>query len=121
MRVVSWNVVFRGAAAAQRQGHLLRELGPDLLLQEVNPGSAEVLRRAADASWLIRAVDLRIPRAGDRPVRRRGVAIAGSGTAPARSWLPEAVPLPERILLTELCMDGISLTATSYHVPPGVS
>jgi endonuclease/exonuclease/phosphatase family metal-dependent hydrolase len=123
MRVVSCNVAFRGAAAAQRQGRLLRELKPDLLLlQEVNPGSAEVLRRAAGASWLIRAVDHRVPRPGDRPVRRRGVAIAGSGPAPARSWLlPAAVPLPERILLTEISMDGISLTAVSYHASPGVS
>jgi hypothetical protein len=59
MRVVSWNVTFRGAAA-QRQGRLLRELGPDLLLQEVNPSSAEGLRRAAGADWLIRAVDHRV-------------------------------------------------------------
>jgi endonuclease/exonuclease/phosphatase family metal-dependent hydrolase len=122
MRVVSWSVAFRGAVAAQRQGHLLRELVADLLLlQEVNPGSADVLRRAADASWLVRAVDHRVPRPDDRSVRRRGVAIAGSGPAPARSWLPEAVPLPERILQAEVRVDGISLTAVSYHAPPGVS
>lgn len=54
-------------------------------------------------------------------VRRRGVAIAGSGPASGRAWLPGAVPLPERILLTEACADGISLTAVSYHAPPGVS
>jgi hypothetical protein len=39
---------------AERQGALLYELEPDLvLLQEVNPGSAEVLRRAADADWML--------------------------------------------------------------------
>ena len=38
VRVVSWNVNFRGAVAARRQGELLRALSPDLiLLQEVNP------------------------------------------------------------------------------------
>jgi hypothetical protein len=42
-------------------------------------------------------------------------------TAPACSWLPVAVPLPERILLAEVCVDGIGLTAVSYHAPPGVS
>ena len=95
MRVGSWNVAFRATAAAQRQGHLLRELGPDLLLlQEVNPGSAEVLRRAAGASWLIRAVDLRIPRTGDRPVRRRGVAIAGLGPAPPALGCPRPSRCP---------------------------
>ena len=30
MRAVSWNVAFRGGPAAQRQGELLRPLGPDL-------------------------------------------------------------------------------------------
>jgi endonuclease/exonuclease/phosphatase family metal-dependent hydrolase len=32
VRVVSWNVHFRGPEAAKRQGDLLRELAPDLML-----------------------------------------------------------------------------------------
>lgn len=37
VRVVSWNLNFRGCKAAELQGGLLRELAPDLmLLQEVN-------------------------------------------------------------------------------------
>ena len=37
MRVVSWNIAFRGPEAAKRQGGLLRELAPDLmLLQEAS-------------------------------------------------------------------------------------
>jgi hypothetical protein len=40
MRVVSWNIEFRRPMAAKRQGGLLRELAPDLmLLREFNPGS----------------------------------------------------------------------------------
>jgi hypothetical protein len=118
----SWNVAFRSSAAALRQGRLLREVGADLvLLQEVNPSSAEVSRRAAGADWLVCAINHRVAEPDDRPVRRRGVAIAGSGPPPRRAWLPAGVLLPERILLTELFADGITLTAVSYHAPPGVS
>jgi hypothetical protein len=122
VRVVSWNLMFRGAAGARRQGELLRRLGPDLmLLQEVNLGSAETLRQAAGADWLICAADLRVRAADDRPVRARGVAIAGRGPVPARAWLPRDVPLPERILLAEITLEGLGLTAVTYHAPPGVS
>ena len=78
MRVVSWNLAFRGLKAAKRQGCLLRKLSPNLmLLQEVNPGSSEALVAAAGADWMVRAIDLRTPEPDDSPVRRRGVAIAG--------------------------------------------
>jgi len=101
---------------------LLRTLSPDLiLLQEVNPGSAEVLGEAAAVDWLIRAVDLRSPEPDDRPVRSRGVAIAGRGQPPHRAWLPAAVPLPERILIAQLQSGGLGVTAVSYHAPPGVN
>jgi hypothetical protein len=101
---------------------LLRELRPDLiLLQEVNPGSAEVLRQAAGADWLICAANLRARAPEDRPVRSRGVAIAGHGQAPSRAWLPADVLLPERILAAETTLDGVGLTVVSYHAPPGVT
>lgn len=122
MRVVSWNVAFRGRVAAQRQGELLSTLSPDLiLLQEANPGAADVLRQAAGADWLIRAIDLRAREPDDRPVRSRGVAIAGRGQPPHYAWLPAAVPLPERILAVQMEFRGLSLTAVSYHAPPGAS
>ncbi len=122
VRVVSWNLNFRSVGAAHRQGELLRELRPDLiLLQEVNLGSAEVLRDAAARDWLICAADLRVRTSGDRPVRSRGVAIAGRGMAPRRAWLPADVPLPERILLAETIVDEQELIAVSYHAPPGVN
>src|SRR5258706_8867508 len=122
MRVVSWNVPFRGRVAAQRQGDLLRTLSPELiLLQEANPGSADVLRQAAGADWLIRAVELRSRDPDDRPVRSRGVAIAGRGQPPARAWLPAAVALPDRILAAQMKFGGLLLPAVSYHAPPGVS
>jgi hypothetical protein len=48
VRVVSWNINYRGPETAERQGDLLRELAPHLmLLQEVNPGSSEILSKAA--------------------------------------------------------------------------
>ena len=53
MRVVSWNIGFRGAEAAKRQGRLLRDLAPDLmLLQELNPQSSAVLADAARADLI---------------------------------------------------------------------
>jgi hypothetical protein len=84
VRVVSWNIAFRGPKAAKLQGGLLRELAPDLmLLQELNPGSSTVLADAAGADWMVRAIDLRTPEPDDSPVRGRGVAIAGHGLHPA--------------------------------------
>jgi endonuclease/exonuclease/phosphatase family metal-dependent hydrolase len=123
VRVVSWNVHFRGPEAAKRQGDLLRELAPDLmLLQELNPGSSAILADAAGADWMVRAIDLRAAEPGDTPVRRRGVAIASRGLAPGCSWLLEKIRLPERMLLTEIqTSEGMPFIAVSYHAPPGVS
>jgi exonuclease III len=120
MRVVSWNIAFRGAKAAKWQGDLLRELAPDLmLLQEVNPGSSEVLRSAAGADWMVRAINLRTPRPDDS--RRRGVAIAGRGMHPHRSWLLGEIEQSERILLIQTQIEGMPFIAVSYHAPPGVT
>jgi hypothetical protein len=122
VRVVTWNLYNRGVAGARLQGELLRKLSPDLmLLQEVNLGSAETLRQEAGVDWLICAADLRQQAADDRPVRSRGVAIAGRGPAPQRAWIPTDVPMPERILLAQTSVEGLGLTAVSYHAPPGVS
>jgi hypothetical protein len=123
VRVVSWNIAFRGPKAAKRQGGLLRELAPDLmLLQELNPGSSAVLADAAGADWMVRAIDLRAPGPDDSPVRRRGVAIAGRGLPPCRSWLLDGICLPERTLFIETqTMDGTPFTAVSYHAPPDVT
>jgi hypothetical protein len=74
MRVVSWNLAFRGPKAAKRQGGLLGELAPDLmLLQELNPDSSAILADAAGADWIVRAIDLRTPKPDNSAVRRRGV------------------------------------------------
>jgi hypothetical protein len=122
VRVVSWNIAFRGLKAAKRQGCLLRKLAADLmLLQEVNPGSSEVLCAAAGADWMVRAIDLRTPEPDDSPVRRRGVAIAGRGLHPCRSWLLSEVRLSERIVLIETRTEGTPFIAMSYHAPPGVT
>jgi hypothetical protein len=122
VRVVSWNIAFRGPKAAKRQGGLLRQLAPDLmLLQELNPGSSAVLADAAGADWMVRAIDLRTPEPDDSPVRRRGVAIAGHGLPRCRSWLLDGIRLSERILFIETQTDGTPFIAVSYHAPPGVS
>jgi len=123
VRVVSWNIAFRGPKAAKRQGCLLRKLAPDLmLLQEVNPGSSEVLRAAAGADWMVRAIDMRLTRSpDDSPMRRRGVAIAGHGLRPCRSWLLGEIRLSERILFIETQTEGTPFIAVSYHAPPGVT
>ena len=122
VRVVSWNIAFRGPKAAKRQGGLLRELAPDLmLLQELNPDSSAVLADAAGADWMVRAIDLRTPEPVDSPVRRRGVAIAGHGLHPCRSWLLDEIRLSERILLIETQTEGTPFIAASYHAPPGVT
>jgi hypothetical protein len=121
MRVVSWNLAFRGPKTAKRQGGLLRELAPDLmLLQELNPDSSDVLAAAAGADWIVRAIDLRTPRPGDSRVRRRGVAIAGHGPHPRRSWLLNELRLPEKLLLIKTHQKGTPFVAASYHAPPGV-
>jgi endonuclease/exonuclease/phosphatase family metal-dependent hydrolase len=127
VRVISWNINFPRPERAKRQGDLLRELAPDLmLLQEVNPRSSEVLRDSAGADWMVRAIDLPDPE--HSPVRRRGVAIAGRGLPPRRRWLlprrwwlPKQIRQPERILLVETQPEGTPLIAVSYHAPPGVS
>ncbi|MGI5324863.1 hypothetical protein [Actinomadura nitritigenes] len=121
MRVVSWNLAYRGVAATKNQGALLRDLTADvILLQEVNPNSTEALQRAAGADWLIRAVDLRLAMPDDRPARRRGVALAGQGPPPQASWLLEC-PLPERALFAEVTNGDVVFTAGAYHAPPGVN
>lgn len=131
MRVVSWNLAFRGPEIAKRQGNLLRELAPHLmLLQEINPSSSNVLCDAAGVDWMVRAADLRTPEPNDPPVRRQvGVAIAGRGLSlprrksllPDRWWLPGEIRFPERILVIETQTAGTPFIAASYHAPPGVT
>jgi hypothetical protein len=129
VRVVSWNLHNRDPKVAKRQGDLLRELHPDLmLLQEVNPGSSAVLRDAARADWMVRAIDLCTPESDGSPTRRLvGVAIAGCGLPlrrkwllPRRWWLLDQIRLPERVLLIKTQTEGTPFIAASYHAPPGV-
>ncbi|MGD0104920.1 MAG: endonuclease/exonuclease/phosphatase family protein [Rhodopila sp.] len=121
MRVVSWNLAFRGPEAAKPQGDLLCKLAPDLmLLQELNPNSSAVLKKAAGANWMIEAVDLRAPKPGDPPALWHGVAIAGHGLPPSRSWLLDDIHLSDKILVIETQTNGTPFIAVSYHAPPGV-
>jgi len=121
MRVVSWNVNFPGPRRAERLGAVLHNDSPDLvLLQEVNPGSAEVLRQAAGVDWIIRADELD-PVVRGASVSSHVVAVAGYGPCPRDATLIAGVPHPLRILLVTTTVDGAEITAGSYHAPPGVS
>src|SRR5215472_12106131 len=102
MRVVSWNLAFRGPKTAKRRGDLLRELAPDLmLLQELNPGSSAVLADAAGADWMVRAIDPRTPEPDDSP--GGGSSVSPSPVAGGLPVVSGCFPirLPERILLIE--------------------
>jgi hypothetical protein len=92
-----------------------------MLLQELNPGSSEALKKAAGADWMVRAVELRAPEPGDPPALWHGVAIAGRGLPPIRSWLLDEIQLSDKILAIETQADGTPFVAVSYHAPPGVN
>lgn len=122
--LVSWNVANRVGEATCRHGEFLARLDPRpdvILLQEVNRRSVDTLCELAGMDWLHCAVDLRQPQPDDRPVRRRGVAIAGRTAAPASLQLLEDVPLPERLLIAALPLAGYVVDLASYPAPPGVS
>lgn len=78
-----------------------------------------MLEHAAGLDWMVRAVDLRAALPDDRPVRRRGVAIAGRDSSPRSTWLLTDAPLPERTLLAETTVEGVPLTVGSYHTRRG--
>jgi hypothetical protein len=100
---------------------VLHDDSPDLvLLQEVNPGSAEVLRQAADVDWIVRADELE-PSVYGASAPSHVVAVAGYGAYPRHATLVAGVPHPLRTLLVTTTVDGAEITAGSYHAPPGVS
>lgn len=114
----------RDGDATRRQGEFLAQLDPlpdVVLLQEVNRRSVDTLCEVAGMDWLHCAVDLRRPQPGDTPVRRRGVTITGRTPPPAAVRLLDNLPLPERLLIAALSVDGQVMHMASYHAPPGVS
>ena len=123
MRVVSWNINFPGSKRAAREGAMLLELSPTLvLLQEINPNSASVLLEAAGADWMVRADELPGAAPGTPLARCHAAAIAGWGLAyPHRLQLLDGVLQPWRTLLIATSAGGVEVTAASYHAPPGVS
>jgi hypothetical protein len=122
VRVVSWNVNFPGSERAAREGALLRELCPTLvLLQEVNPASAGILRQAAGAGWMVCADELPDAAPGLVPARCRVTAVAGYGLPdPHPRALLEGLQ-PWRTLAVATTIGGVEVFAASYHAPPGVS
>lgn len=122
VRVVSWNVSFAMGDRMRSQAGYIKKLQPDLLcLQEVNLSSAQELVERAGLDWLVSGVALRPSKQDDTPVRKRGSAIAGRGTAPVSTWLLNDLPFPERLVLAEVRLYDMSWTVASYHAPPGVT
>jgi exonuclease III len=117
MRVVSWNVNWR-TGVARAQGELVRDLRPDLvILQEVNPSSAERLWEATELKWMIQSDP---PAGSTEPRRRRVVAVCG--TEAFSSWqLDLEAPVRERVLAVDIEHQGWRGTVISYYAPPGVS
>lgn len=59
---------------------------------------------------------------GDGPKRRLGCAIGGRASiAVERVSLLTDVPVPERLLIGHLLVEGSRLAVASYHAPPGVN
>lgn len=124
LRVVSWNVANRVGDAARRQGDFLAALDPApdiVMLQEVNRRSIDDLCARAGFDWLKLAVDIRHPELDDTPVRQRGSALAGRGSAPTAAGVIDDSPLPERTIHATVALDGSPMTVASYHAPPGVN
>ena len=117
-------MAYRVGSAATAQGDWLASLHPLptlALFQEANPNSIGALCDAAGFTWWQLAVDLRTPQDDDRPVRRRGVAIAGRGPAPDEVMLLDHLPLPERTMMARLSLGGVETYVASFHAPPGVN
>jgi endonuclease/exonuclease/phosphatase family metal-dependent hydrolase len=120
---VSWNVNFR-IGAARAQGELLASLDPPpdlVLLQEVNRHSAATLRDAAGLAWIECAVEVSDREPGETTGPRRGVAIAGRTAPLQHARVLSTAPVPERVLVGAVQVDGTPITVASYHALPGVT
>ena len=109
----------RGPEAAKRQGVCCTNSPPDLMLQELNPGSSTVLTHAADAEWMVGAIDL-CARA-TRPCGGGVSPLPATGYIPCRSWLLGEIQQSERILLVETQTEGTTFIAGSYLAPASVT
>lgn len=121
LRFVSWNIHNRQHITAMLD--LLHAVDGDIIaLQEVSAMAYQKLAESSLFSWAAFSLDIRLPRASERPGRRLGCAVLGK--APSRlqrSMLLESAPLPERALIVDV--EGLEkpLTICSFHAPPGVS
>ena len=70
------------------------QAGLDAAAGACNPGSSKVLAEAAGADWMVRAIDLHSAEPDGIPMRGHGVAIAGHGPPPCRSWLLGGISCP---------------------------
>lgn len=68
--------------------------------------------------WAFSSLELREPLPHDGMARNRGCAIGGRGLPPPSVQLLTDVPLPERLLIGHIPVEGRALTVVSYHAPP---
>lgn len=120
-RFATWNVnAFRRLA-----GHtaLISKVACDLLaLQEVTTESLKTLAESKLFDWSACSLTLRPPQAGEGRGRSLGCALFGRAPFSLQSFaLLDDVALPERTLIASLETPVGSLTACSFHAPPGVN
>lgn len=96
-----------------------------MMLQEANPNGLSGFCDAAGLDWWVSVhhafSDLLAARLepGAGRSRQRGVAIAGLGEPLRQPVAFPGAPLPEKILAGWLAIDGVAVTAVSYHAPTG--
>lgn len=121
LQVATWNLNNAVGERSHRQAVFAAQLNLDLLLvQEANPRSLDSFRTRCGFDWAVSTADLAIvlPEEGRRVLP---AAVLGRGAPPRSAKLLIDAPLPERLVVTELDTVIGSLTAVSYHAPPGVN
>lgn len=95
---------------------------PDVVMfQEANRRCIDLVCSRAGLGWRHVAAEIRTAEETDTPVRQRGVALAGTGPAPASAEILHDVPLPERTIHASVELGGVETRVASYHAPPGVT
>ena len=120
IRVVSWNVAYRGLVDAAIQAAFLKRLAPDLvLLQDINQSSLHVLQSEGGFEWLKRSSP------PPPPISRGRSSLCAIGGSLNVQFLSLRGPfkegLPERVLVATTRIAGTKVAAASYYAPPGVS
>ncbi len=120
----SWNVRdISDLEKTKKMLNLIARENPQLLaLQEVNPKFHSSLCQSGYFDSASFSLDLWPPRRGDSKDRRRGCSVFGKRPFTlTSSAVLDKLPFPEQTLAVKVCHPEGSLTACSFHIPPGVS